>query len=87
MLCLCGWSVFAKACHSDTRKVIAMAETVLFTCVTADAMHLKTNHLINLGLTLLALGGSIIDSLEPGIYKNLFHNISSTSSTSNNSRK
>lgn len=69
MLTLCGWGVFAKACHSDTRQAIAMAETVLFSVVTVDAYRLGgLNWFVPAAQSLLALGGSIISHMEPGIF-------------------
>ena len=69
MLTLCGFGVFAKTCHSDTRQAIAMAETVLFAAVTVDAYRLGgLNYFVPAAHSLLALGGTIISYLEPGIF-------------------
>lgn len=70
MLALCGWCVFSPKCHSDTRQAIAMAETALFTVVTVDAFRLggDLNFLVPMAHALLALGGSIVSFMEPGIF-------------------
>ena len=69
LLALCGYGVFGKTCHSDTRQAIAVAETVLFGMVTIDAFRLGgLNYFIPAAHTLLALGGSIISYMEPGIF-------------------
>ena len=69
MLTLCGFGVFAKTCHSDTRQAIAMAETALFSVATIDAYRLGgLNYLIPAAQSLLALGGTIISHMEPGIF-------------------
>ena len=69
MLTLCGFGMFAKTCHSDTRQAIAMAETALFTVVTIDAYRLGgLNYLIPGAQSLLALGGTIVSYMEPGIF-------------------
>ena len=69
MLTLCGFGVFAKSCHSDTRQAIAMAETAFFTVVTVDAFRLGgLNYFIPAAQSLLALGGTIVSFMEPGIF-------------------
>lgn len=68
MLTLCGFGVFGKSSSSDTRQAIAVAEFTLFSVVTWDAYKQKLNYYIPGAQALLALGGTIISFMEPGIF-------------------
>jgi hypothetical protein len=69
MLTLCGFGMFAKTSSSDTRQAIAVAETVLFATVAIDAYRVgELNFYVPAGHSLLALAGTIISFMEPGIF-------------------
>ena len=69
MLTLCSWGVFSKASHSDTRQAIAVAETAFFAVVAYDAYKSgELNATVPAAHSLLALVGSIVSYMEPGIF-------------------
>ncbi|KAG7359859.1 hypothetical protein IV203_034957 [Nitzschia inconspicua] len=69
MLTLCGFGIFGgKASSSDTRQAIAVAEFALFSVVTFDAYKQQLNYYIPGAQALLALGGTIVSFMEPGIF-------------------
>jgi hypothetical protein len=69
MLGLCGYGIFAKSATSDYRQAIAMAEHVLFSVATLDAIKVgPLNYYIPAAHSLLALTGFIVSYLEPGIF-------------------
>jgi hypothetical protein len=69
MLTICGYGIFAKTCHSETRQAIAVAEFGLFAVAALDAYELgEMNYLVPAAHSLLALAGTIVSYLEPGIF-------------------
>lgn len=68
MLTMCGFGIFGKSSSSDTRQAIAVAEFALCAVVTLDAYKQKLNYYIPGAQALLALGGTIISFMEPGIF-------------------
>jgi hypothetical protein len=69
MLTLCGFGMFSKTSSSDTRQAIAAAETVLFGASAIDAYRLgELNFYVPAVHSLLALAGTIVSYMEPGIF-------------------
>lgn len=66
MLALCGMAVFKESAHF--RAQVILAEFALFSMITVDAYRLKVNYIIPGVNAILALGGFIINSMEPGIF-------------------
>jgi len=67
MMALCGMAVFKESSHF--RAQIVLAEFALFSTVAVDAFRLGgVNAMVPAAQALAALGGFIINSMEPGIF-------------------
>jgi hypothetical protein len=67
MMTLCAMGVFKE--HAHFRGQIILAEFVLFATATVDAFRLgELNYVVPGGISLVALGGFIVNSMEPGIF-------------------
>ncbi|CAJ1941117.1 unnamed protein product [Cylindrotheca closterium] len=67
MMVLCGMGIFKE--HAHFRGQIILTEFVLFTTVAVDAYRLgDLNYMIPGAHALVALGGFIVNHLEPGIF-------------------
>lgn len=77
MLTLCGVGIFGgkAVTSSDTRQAIAVAEFALFSVVTIDAYQQKLNYYVPGVQALLALGGTIVSFMEPGIFTKDHHTV------------
>lgn len=68
MMALCGMGIFKESAHF--RAQIILAEFALFSTVAVDAFRLGggLNYLVPGVQAVVALGGFIINSMEPGIF-------------------
>lgn len=67
MMILCGLGTFKE--HAHFRGQIILAEFVLFSTVAIDAFRLgDLNYMIPGAHALVALGGFIVNHMEPGIF-------------------
>ncbi len=68
MMALCGMGIFKESAHF--RAQIILAEFALFSSVAIDAFRLGggLNYIVPGVQALVALGGFIINSMEPGIF-------------------
>lgn len=67
MMTLCGMGIFKE--HAHFRGQIVLAEFVLFATAAVDAFRLgELNYFVPGVQALVALGGFIVNSMEPGIF-------------------